>query len=84
MKKEIVIKVLKGVGAVVVTGLGIKAIVGVIELKKQRDQLVKELCKAEIDIKVHEAVMEIILKENELLFDENVSLRNPESKKKKV
>lgn len=85
MKKEIVIKVLKGVGAVVVTGLGIKAIVEVIKLKKQRDQLNKELCRALIDVKVHEAVVEIMLDENEMLFEEIQSLReSAETKKKKA
>lgn len=84
MKKEVVIKVLKGVGTVIVTGLGIKAIVGVIQLKKQRDQLIKEICKAEVDVKVYQAVNEMILAENEVLLMENISLRNPEPTKKKV
>lgn len=85
MKKEIVIKVLKGVGAVTVTGLGIKAIVEVIELKKQRDRLNKELCSARVYIKVHEAVFEIMLDENEKLFEEIQSLKeSTETKKKKA
>ena len=84
MKKEVVIKVLIGVGAVVVTGLGIKAIAGVIQLKKQRDQLIKEICRAEVDIKTQNAVICMILEENEELLMENESLKNPEPKKKKA
>ena len=84
MRKEVVIKVLKGVGAVVVTGLGIKAIAGVIQLKKQRDQLIKEIYIAEYDIKVNQAINEVLLDKNEKLLMENESLRNPEPKKKKA
>ena len=84
MKKEVVIKVLKSVGAVVVTGLGIKAIAGAIQLKKQRNQLIKEICRAEVDIKTQEIVINMILDENEKLLMENESLKNPEPKKKKA
>jgi len=84
MKKEVVIKVLKGVGAVVVTGLGIKAIAGAIQLKKQRDQLIKDICRAEVDIQTQNAIICMILEENEELLMENESLKNPEPKKKKA
>lgn len=83
MKKELVIKVIKGVGAVTVTGLGIKAIVKNIELKKQRDQLDNKLFRASIKVKAHETFIEFILDDNKRLFEENLTLKESMQTKKK-
>lgn len=85
MKKELVIKVIKGVGAVTVTGLGVKAIVKIIELRKQRDQLDNEVFRALIKVKAHETFIEFILDDNKRLFEENLTLKeSKETKKKKA
>lgn len=85
MKKELVIKVIKGVGAVTVTGLGIKAIVEIIELRKQRDQLDNKLFRESIKVKAHETFIEFILDDNKRLFEENLTLKeSKETKKKKA
>ena len=85
MKKELVIKVAKRVGPVIMTGLGITAIMNVRELKRQRNQAVSELCSLEVGIKIQEVMIDNLLEVNEKLFKENQSLKESAvSKKKKV
>ena len=84
MKKELVIRVVKVVGPVIMTGLGVTAIMNVRDLKRQRNQAVSELCSLEVDIKIQEVVIENLLDVNEKLFKENQSLKESTSKKKKV